>query len=100
MMRLFGKSVFDAPEVGGFGAAVGEETEEDDEVCEGEESQGYPEVEEEVVVEREAVGAGVGGEEPRGEQERGGGTGGGRDAGEKNVLRISRSICRVTCGAV
>jgi hypothetical protein len=33
-------------------------------MCEGEESEGDPEVEKEMVVERGAVGAGVGGEEP------------------------------------
>jgi hypothetical protein len=41
---------------------VGEESEENDEVCEGEESEGDPEIEEEMVIERGAVGAGVGGQ--------------------------------------
>ena len=54
--------VLDAPEVGGFGAAAREEADEDDEVCEEEEGEGYPEVEEEMVVEGGAVSAGVGGE--------------------------------------
>ena len=41
-----------------------DEAEEEDEVCESEEGEGDPEVEEEMVVERGAVGAGVGGKEP------------------------------------
>jgi hypothetical protein len=85
--------VLDAPEIGGFGAAVGEETEEEDEVGEGEESEGDPEIEEEMVVERGAVNAGVGGEVPGwGEQERGMGADGARLAGMEHGLRIARSV--------
>jgi hypothetical protein len=62
--------VLDAPEVGGFGAAFGEEADEDDEMGEGKEGECDPEVEEEMAVERGAVGAGVEGKEPWGEQER------------------------------
>lgn len=60
--------VFDAPEVGGFGAAAEDEAGQQNEVREGEESEGDPKIEEEMVVERGAVGAGVGGQEPWGEQ--------------------------------
>jgi hypothetical protein len=49
---------------------AGQETKEEDEVCKGEEGEGDPEVEEEMVVEREAVGAGVGGERPRKDRHR------------------------------
>jgi len=75
--------------------AAKDETEEKNDVSQGEEREGDPEVEEEMVIERWAVGAGIGGEEPGGEQKRGGGTGRARDAGEKHVLRIARSIWRV-----
>jgi hypothetical protein len=54
--------VFDAPEIFLCRVAAGEEADEKDEVCEGEEGEGDPEVEEEMVVECGAVGAGVGGE--------------------------------------
>jgi hypothetical protein len=54
--------VFDAPEVLLRWVAAGEETEEEDQVGEGDESEGDPEVEEEMVVEGGAVSAGVGGE--------------------------------------
>ena len=62
----------------------------------GEESEGDPEVEEEMVVERGAVRAGVRGKEPWGEQERG--AGGARDAGERHVFRIARSVWRLHAG--
>jgi hypothetical protein len=42
--------VFDAPEVGGFGAAACEEADQEDEVGEREESERYPEIKEEMVV--------------------------------------------------
>jgi hypothetical protein len=84
--------VFDAPEVGGFGAAAGEETYQEDEVCQGEESEGDPEVEKKMVVERGAVSAGVGGKEPRwGEKERRV-AGKARLAGVEHGLRIARSV--------
>ena len=54
--------VFDAPEVFLRRVAAGEEADEEDEVGEGEEGEGDPEVEEELAVERGAVGAGVGGQ--------------------------------------
>ncbi len=44
--------------------AAGEEAGEEDQVGQGEEGEGDPEVEEEVMVERGAVGAGVGGQGP------------------------------------
>jgi len=53
--------ILDAPEVGWFGAAPGEEASEEDEVGEGEESQGDPEIEEKVAIECETVDAGVSG---------------------------------------
>ena len=49
----------------GLGGAAGDEAGEEDEVGEGEEGEGDPEVEEEMVVEGGAVGAGVGGERTR-----------------------------------
>ena len=52
--------VFDAPEIFLRWVAAGEETGEEDEVCEGQEGEGDPEIEKEMVVERGAVGAGVG----------------------------------------
>jgi hypothetical protein len=58
------RKVFDAPEVFLCWVAAGEETGHEDEVCESEEGEGDPEVEEEMMVERGAVGAGVGREEP------------------------------------
>ena len=79
---------------GGFGAAAGEEADEEDEVGESEEGEGDPEIEEEMVVERGAVGAGVGGEEPRwGEQERrvaGRGASCGREAQRQGYLVCER----------
>ena len=87
--------VFDAFEADGLGVAAKDETEEENDVSKGEEREGNPEIEEEMVIERWAVGAGVGGEEPGGEQKCEGGTGRARDAGEKHVLRIARSIWRV-----
>ena len=46
-----------------------------------------------MAVERGAVGAGIGGEEPRwGTHERGGEADVARDAGEKHGLRIARSV--------
>ena len=62
---------------------------QEDEVRQGEEGEGDPEVEEKVVVERGAVSAGVGGQEPRwGEQKRGV-AGRARLAGERHTSRIS-----------
>jgi len=46
--------------------AAGEETDEEDQVCESEKSEADPEVEEEMAVERGAVGTGVAGKRPRG----------------------------------
>ena len=80
--------VFDAPEILLLWVASGEETEEEDEVCESDESEGDPEIEEELVVERGAVGAGVGGEKPGGEQERGFADEA-RLAGDRHTSRIS-----------
>lgn len=60
--------VFDAPEISLRWVAAGEETGEEDEVSEGEEGEGDPEVEEEMVVECRAVGTGVGGKIPRSEK--------------------------------
>ena len=70
--------------------AAGEETDEEDKVCESGESERDPEIEEELMVERGAVSTGVGGEEPGGEKERG--VGGARDAGGRHRLRIARSF--------
>jgi hypothetical protein len=86
------RKVFDAPEARGFRAAAENETDEEDEVSEGEEGEGYPEIEEEMVVERRAVSAGVGGKEPGwGEQERGV-VCEARLAGVGHGLRIARSV--------
>ena len=86
------RKVFDAPEAGGFGAVAESEADEEDEMSEGEEGEGYPEIEEEVVVERGAVSAGVGGKEPGwGEQERGVACEA-RLAGVGHGLRIARSV--------
>jgi hypothetical protein len=52
--------VFDAPEVGRFRAATNDEADDEDQVGESEESQGDPEVEKEMMIERGAVSAGVG----------------------------------------
>ena len=54
-----------------------------------EEGEGDPEIEEEMVVERGTVGAGVDGEKPGCDQERAGGVQEARLAGEEHELRIS-----------
>ena len=82
--------VFDAPEVGGFGASACEEADKEDEMREGEEGESDPEIEEEMVVECGAVGAGITWKEPGwGEQERGVMCEA-RLAGERHTSRISR----------
>ena len=80
--------VFDAPEVGRFGVAFGQESDEQDQVGQSEECEGDPEVEAEVVVERGAVGAGVGGQPP-GLVDCGSVEADARDAVEGHICRIS-----------
>jgi hypothetical protein len=82
--------VFDAPEVGGFGASAGEKADKEEEVREDEKAEGNPEVEEEMVVERGAVGAGVGWKEPRWNEQKRGVVGEARLAGVGHGLRIAR----------
>jgi hypothetical protein len=62
--------VLDAPEVPLRWVAAREKTDEEDEVCEGEEGKRDPEIEEEMLVEGWAVGAGVVGERPREDRHR------------------------------
>ncbi len=58
------REVFDSPEVFGFGGAAGEEADEEEKVREAQEGEGYPQIEEEVVIQCWAVRAGIGGKQP------------------------------------
>ena len=80
--------VFDAPEVSWFGVAFAEEADQEDQVGQSDEREGDPEVEEEVVVERGAVGAGVFGQPP-GLVDCGSVEADARDAVEGHICRIS-----------
>ena len=81
--------VFDAPEMSWFSAALSEETDQENQVGEGKKREGDPEVEEKMVVERWAVGAGIVGQPP------GLLDCGSMDPGAGDV--VEGHICRISC---